>query len=439
MRRSWTLLWASIVLFTAPSAGASLSMRWDCYLPNSGIDCAVLESSLMSKIPFLTIAAAGETDVVVTLTSVPSEGGSRFKIDIVGRPLDGYATETHTTDKIPWSIDSTTAMVRILTKLERGLDDFMQQTEVAEVKEGRLDIRLTDPIQLPFRGRPEQNSVKWYVAPTAGAYFSDVEGVGVNASGSVSISFNDSQSRWRLQQSIGSTYSRQSQPVPGTTETASIEFGGANVTNVVSWAVSADNRWNLGLLLSGEKNPQANYTFRANGSAGLEFDVVPRQTVNQKNLGVRCAVGPELQRYDSINIEGAHEQIVIRQFCDFFLSWHFDRLDLAGNLGETSLLHDASYRSFSVFLSATWRLTDDLVASPWVNVQQINKAINEAQPTNGVYSDPRQEIEASMLAAVQQGYTAPFGIQSGLSLKYFFGNGSLSSEDQRWKGASNLR
>jgi hypothetical protein len=44
-----------------------------------------------------------------------------------------------------------------------------------------------------------------------------------------------------------------------------------------------------------------------------------------------------------------------------------------------------------------------------------------------------------MLAAIQQGYTAPFGVQSGLSIRYFFGNGSLASEDQRWKNVSNLR
>ena len=74
-----------------------------------------------------------------------------------------------------------------------------------------------------------------------------------------------------------------------------------------------------------------------------------------------------------------------------------------------------------------------------MTLQQINKAINQAQVTNVVYADPRREIEASMLAAVQQGYTAPFGIQSGLSVRYLFGNGSLSSEDQRWKNASNLR
>jgi hypothetical protein len=64
---------------------------------------------------------------------------------------------------------------------------------------------------------------------------------------------------------------------------------------------------------------------------------------------------------------------------------------------------------------------------------------NEAQPTTTVYSDPRQEEEANMLAAVQQGYTAPFGIHAGLSNKYLFGNGSLAIEDQRWKGTSNLR
>jgi hypothetical protein len=84
-------------------------------------------------------------------------------------------------------------------------------------------------------------------------------------------------------------------------------------------------------------------------------------------------------------------------------------------------------------------MTDNLIVSPWVYVQQINQAINEAQPTTAVYSDPRQEVQASMLAAVQQGYTAPFGIQGGLTIKYLFGNGSLSIEDQRWKGTTNLR
>jgi hypothetical protein len=82
---------------------------------------------------------------------------------------------------------------------------------------------------------------------------------------------------------------------------------------------------------------------------------------------------------------------------------------------------------------------DNLIVAPWVYVQQINQAINEAQPTTSVYRDPRLEVQASMLAAVQQGYTAPFGVQAGLSIKYFFGNGSLSIEDQRWKGTSNLR
>jgi hypothetical protein len=428
------------LLLVAPRARADLTVRWDCYLPNSGVDCAVLESSLTSKIPFLRVVPSGaDADVVVTLTSVPAEGATRFRLDCVGKPLDGRATETHTTDKIPSNIDATTATVRLLTKLERGLDDFMDQRLVAEVKDSGLDIHVSDPVRLPFTGRQEQTSVKWYVAPTVGAYFSDVEGVGVNASGSAAVGFNYSEQAWRLQQSIGANYSRQSQPVPGTSETASIQFGGGNATNVVSWALSRDSRWNLGLLVSAEKNPQANYRFRANASVGLEFDLVPRQTVNQQNLGFRCAVGPEFQHYDVANVEGLNTKSIGRQFCDVFLSWHFEPVDVAGSLGETSLLGDFAYRSFSASLSATWRLTDNLMLSPWIYVQEINEAINEAQPTTAVYNDPRQEIEASMLAAVQQGYTAPFGVQSGLSLRYVFGNGSLSIEDQRWKGTSNLR
>jgi hypothetical protein len=191
--------------------------------------------------------------------------------------------------------------------------------------------------------------------------------------------------------------------------------------------------------LAAEKNPQANYKGRVNASVGVEYDFLPRQTVNQRNLGFRCAVGPELQRYDAPNIEGLSGQWVGRQFCDVFFTWHFVPIDLGAWLGETSILKNIAYRSFSAGINGTLRVTDNLLVSLWVNLQQVNKAINEAQPNNIVYTDPRQEIQASMLSAVQQGYTAPFGVQSGISVRYLFGNGSLSSEDQRWKGTSNLR
>jgi hypothetical protein len=235
------------------------------------------------------------------------------------------------------------------------------------------------------------------------------------------------------------SYSRQSQPVPGTSETATISFYGGYANNVLSWSLTKDQRLTLGLLFSAEKNPQANYTLRANGSVGVEYNLVPLQTVNQKNLGLHCAVGPEFQRYDAINVEGKDRQVVGREFCDVFVSWHFVPIDVWISIGETALLEAIDFRGFSANASATWRLTDNFTISPWVNVQEINKAINEARPVSVVYADPRQEIEASMLAAVQQGYTAPFGVQSGLTVRYLFGNGSLSSEDQRWKGTSNLR
>jgi len=435
---TWSV--ALAIALASSSASATLKMKWDCYLPNAGIDCGVLENSLTSKIPFLTVVSRrADADVSVTVTSLPAENSTRFVCDFVGKRLDGYTTEVHTTDKIPDSIDASTATERLLTKLERGLDDFMDQKVAAEADRGALTIRLVDPVGAPFTGRPEQNGVKWYVTPALGAYFSDVQGVGINASGSGSLSFNYSEEKWRLQQSIGASYSEQSQPVPGTTETASIDFAGANLTNVLSFSLAGDNRWSAGLLVSAEKNPQANYEMRANASAGIEFDLVPRQTVNQKNLGFRCALGPEFQHYDATNVQGLRQQTVGRQFCDVFMNWHFVPVDFWASLGETTVLEDVRYRSLFAGLSATWRITDNLIFSPWINLQQINRAINEAEPTNVVYTDPRQEIEASMLAAVQSGYTAPFGVQSGLSVRFLFGNGSLSLEDQRWKNTSNLR
>jgi hypothetical protein len=425
----------------APStATATLKVRWDCYLPGTSLDCVVVENSLTSKIPFLRLVRdRADADVLITVTSLPAENATRFKLDFVGKRVDGYRIEVHTTDKIPASIDATTALVRIMTKLERGLDDFMDQKIAAGMSDGKLTLELLDPVRLPYTGRPEQHSLSWYVTPSVGSYLSDVEGVGVNASANAGVSLNYSATSWRLQQSIGVSYSRQSQPVPGTPETASISFTGGNATNVLTSAITRDNHWSAGLLFAAEKNPQANYTMRANASVGLELDLVPRQTVNQKNLGFRCAVGPEFQRYDATNVEGMGRQLLARQFCDVFLSWHFDPADVWASVGETSILDNVAYRSFSASLSLVWRVTDNLAVSPWINLQQVNRATNEARPTTAVYSDPKKEIEASMLAAVQQGYTAPFGVQTGLSIKYFFGNGSLASEDQRWKNASNLR
>lgn len=248
-RRALACLGALMIALTSSSAVAALRVKWDCYLPNAGVDCAVLENSLTSKIPFLRVVSrAGDADVVVTLTSVPAENSTRFRLDLVGPRIDGYSTEVHTTDKIPSSIDAATATVRILTKLERGLDDFMDQKVAAEAKDGKLSIELVDPVELPYTGRPEQAGIRWYAAPSVGTYVSDVQGVGINASGSASLSFNYSAPKWRAQQWIGATYSQQSQPVPGTAETASISFAGANAANILSWSLTRDNRWSVGLL-----------------------------------------------------------------------------------------------------------------------------------------------------------------------------------------------
>lgn len=440
--RVWACsIFVAVASWLAPrTAAAALKMKWDCYLPNTGLDCVVLEASLIGKVPFLrTVSSRREADVEVTLSSVPAENGARFLFHFAGQPREGYGIDVHTVDKIPSSVDTTTATVRIMTRLERGLAEFMDQKIAAEVKNGALAIQLLDPAHLPFSGRSEQQGVEWYLAPAIGTYFSDVEGVGVNASSNASVSFNYSGSSWRAAQWIGLNYTQQSQPVAGTNETASISFLATNVNNVLSRSLSRDNRWNAGLLLAAEKNPQANYRMRGSGSVGIEFDLIPRQTVNQRNLGFHCAVGPEFQHYDATNIEGIDQQMVSRQFCDLFLNWHFVPVDVWANLSETSVLKSIEYRSFALSLSASWRLTENLTISPWVNLQEINKAINAGEPTTVVSTDPKQEVEASMAAAVEQGYTAPFGIQSGISVRFLLGNGSLNSEDQRWRGASNLR
>ena len=430
-----------LAILLAPSlAHAAVRVQWNCYLPGANVDCAVLESSLTSKIPFVTtVSRASDADVVVSLSSVPAEDATRYVFDLRGRSIDGYATTVHTTDKIPSTIDATTALVRVMTKLERALADFLDLKQAAEAKGGKLDLVLSDPIDSPYAGRPEQTSKKWYVQPALGSYLSDVVGVGINASGSAAITFNLSRRFWRVQQTIGANYLQQSQPVPSTHDTATVSFAGAVANNVISRDLTADHRFGVAVLLGAEKNPQANYRFRANGSIGVEFDLIPRQTANQRNFGFRCAVGPEFQRYDAANLEGLDRQIVPRELCDVFFTWHFRPVDLSATLSENVVLKNVDYTSFSAGFGATWRVTDNFLVSPWVTLQEIVKAINEAQPTNVVYTDPKAEIEASMRAAVEQGYTAPFGIQSGLTLKYVFGNGSLASEDQRWKNVSSLR
>ena len=440
MNRVAAVLATFALLFLASNASATLRVKWDCYLPNANVDCGVLRSSLTSKIPFIaTVGDERDADVTVTITSVPAENATRYKFDFVGRPIDGYSSQVHTMDKVPSSIDATTTLVRIMTKIERGLDDFMDQKEAKGVEHGKLTIVLGDPADAPYTGRPEQTARKWYVAPALAAYLSDVVGVGINAWGSAAIGFNYSGSTWRLQQSIGANYTQLSQPVPHTKDTATVSFAGAVANNVIEHDLTRDHRLSFGVLLAAEKNPQANYFMRRNGSAGVEFDLLPRQTANQRNLGFRCAVGAEFQHYDATNIEGLDQQVVPRELCDLFFTWHFRPIDLAATLSENIVMKDIQYTSFAAVLSATWRVTDNFIVSPWVSLQEINKAINEAEPSNVTFTNPKAVIEESMRSAVQSGYTAPFGIQSGLTVKYILGNGSLASEDQRWRSVSALR
>jgi hypothetical protein len=268
---------------------------------------------------------------------------------------------------------------------------------------------------------------------------SNVRGVGLNVSSSAALAFNYSGLKWRLQQSAGASFRQISQPVPGTDGTASVQFVGGSASNFISRSLTANNRLSVGRPLAAGKNPQANYRMRGNASLGIEFNLVPRQTARQKNLGFRCAVGPEYQRYDMRNLEGVDAQTVAAGFCDAFVSWHFRPVDLSADLGGNTILGDLAYRTIELELSATWSVSDNVTIAPWFIVQQVNKAINEAQPVAQAYTVPRQEVEASMRAAVQRSFTSPLSIRSGLSIRYVFGNGSLNFEDQRWRNATHLR
>lgn len=92
-RRAPSLLLALGLVLVSSTASARLRVKWDCYLPNSGVDCVTLESSLLSKIPFLeSVPRREDSDVVVTLTSLPAENATRFKLDLEGKRVDGYVT-----------------------------------------------------------------------------------------------------------------------------------------------------------------------------------------------------------------------------------------------------------------------------------------------------------------------------------------------------------
>ncbi|MFI5301148.1 MAG: hypothetical protein ACHREM_23940, partial [Polyangiales bacterium] len=65
---------AAIVSLMTSSARADLTIAWDCFLPSTGLDCALIEASLLGKIPFLrSVPSRSEADVAVSLTSTPAE------------------------------------------------------------------------------------------------------------------------------------------------------------------------------------------------------------------------------------------------------------------------------------------------------------------------------------------------------------------------------
>jgi hypothetical protein len=191
------LLAVAVVLLFVRPAHAELVVSWTCYVPSARVDCAVVRSSLTSRIPFLTVTSdVDRADAAVTLGTVPADGGTHFKFDVVGRASDGYRPDVHTTDKMPSNVDPAATLVRVLTRLERALDDFMAQAEIARFEEGALTIRVSDPAEQPYPGRREQSAIPGYMAPSAAGQMSNVRGVGLNVSGSASLAFNYSGLMW---------------------------------------------------------------------------------------------------------------------------------------------------------------------------------------------------------------------------------------------------
>jgi hypothetical protein len=411
----------ALALLAAAPSRAALDVAWDCYLPSGQVGCSTLETAVFGNGAYVR-ALQGAADASINVRAAPVAGGIAYTFVVTEANSSGGAFTF--VDRVPTGFSHDAVLVRLVGDVQKVTAHLFALDEPATFKEGRLTLKLRDPDEGPRKARSDDESTRWYVAPSLnfngerfGIFF-------VNASANVDV--NWSHPDWRVKGDAWTSYRlviADPDPDDPDEDPADLRYENFDV-GIDAYVIRSWGGFSLAANGYAIRDPRSNYALRSGTNVGVEWVLVPFLKTDEGNVGVQYIVGPERQDYVYESVERTMTLTYLRHRARLFGAWHFQHVDLEGSTTFQAHVFNVRFSSVSAYGSVTWRLLDDLSIGMNGEVSYRNALLNEPRDTSQLHP-----LEAFYGGGAYGDVT----YWSWVGVTYTFGNSLLARQDQRWK------
>ncbi len=406
----------STLPFSVSTSHATFPINWDCFLPQSSVDCETLRKAFFSSATFTSQVSIEKASLVIHVRHTPIQKGTQYSLDFEGT---GSLPTFTILDRVPDTVTTETTTIRLISDLQKGLSPYLALLKPGTTANKTLTLSFTDPNdQTQEKPRDDDSDTNWFASPSISGNYSK----GNNTSNYLNARFsaNYSDPTWRIQANTSADYQKIKLDYAGETITAeTFNYGGRSIVSY-----SFKEKWSVATILGYAHAPKQNLDNTVIGAVGLEWNLVPFKTTQEKVVAIRYTVSEHYQDYEKPNILDQEQSLFLKHSVEAYFAWNFEKFTVSTTLFGDSLMRDLSYLAGGASGSITWRVTNNILISLYGSLSYQKKYINAplAEETS----------DSALEQYITGGNFKPLNIYTGLSLSYTFGNSLLKGQDQRW-------
>ena len=405
-----TYTFAQVGTETAQAVTKKLNVKFECFLPNlSKLDCATLIDVYYKSSPFIQ-RAQSFTEII----------GADLKLKLTYRNEAGklvFLTEASST---------ATTEQRVFAFVTSGQisGDVLLQNLVEKLKSYHQKYFFLFGVNEEGEPTPDPlQEAKWFANLGGRGSFSLNDRRNINVGSSFTLSYLDDKFVNRFLLYGG--YSNETYPelADGTVEEP---YSNTEIAVTNTLGMNLTEKLNAALIMIGHSTPNGeNLDFEFSIGPGIQWNLVPIQGTNQGNVGFAVRFFYRYQDYHKPNVNDDLKDSFVMNRSSFFVSWHFQRVDVQQNFSMDLNLNDTKFFELSSNTSFEFRLNKkgNILFSPRANIGYRPNILKE----------PKERADEVLQQLATSGSFSKWDITTGASIRVFLGNTAKNAQDNRWK------
>ncbi len=414
----------SLLAMSVPSlaVAGSLPVQWDCYLPESVLDCSEMGQRLYSGAlsqPSGDVPAVARVEVRAQEEFQGVERLLRYEIRVF-QPPDAPAPVVIQRERISSELPEANTAQRLLDRVTVSLAPLLSVVSVEATPEGEFQFVMKMPGTSTDDANKDPTKIqRWYFSPSLSTYF-NVSSANVDVSGSGRLYFNWSHPKWRFRGQASGNFEYERVTYGDIDDT--YQSQGVNVW--LSGVRSVHPHWALAVMpnvwtAQGIENTDLGIAVDVGMEyAAYHFDVADADG----NVFVSYKVGPRYLDLELPNLAekerfwyGAHTLSV-------GVDWHFKAVDLDTSVYASASVAEPTFSEVFASVNLEFRVTQAISISPYASMGFTNADITQpAEVVGGTLDDLKASSAWARLST-----------NGGLSIAMAFGNAQLNASDRRW-------